>query len=566
MKFNSLSIKIISVSIFIITLIMSLSGIYDTITKNIELENNLKVKIKNLPQSLAISISSHFWDYNKTAIVDIINFIMQDKEIFGIAVYEKDGGIFYETKRNAKGEMIEENLTKDDFKKELLESNKADMKKDNDVIGSVEVFLSKKIMNQVIFIEIIKIIIKIILITIIIIIFLYFVLNKILISQIKVISTRFRDIAEGEGDLSIQLEIKSQDELGYLCKDFNKFIGKMKVLIISLKNMSNENKFLGENLSSSTEEVSASINEISSIMTSMAQKIDNLSRELSKVKDAIKNVDNYMQKSVNMIEDQSASIIESSSSIEEMISNLNSITNVTESKKNLSVQLTGIAKDGEAGLKNTMAAILEITNSTEVIASMIKVINNVASQTNLLAMNAAIEAAHAGEYGKGFSVVADEIRNLAETTAENAKNISKSLKSVVGQIKNTEEISNKTNQIIYQLIEGIVEITNSMNEMLIGLKEINIGSAQITSSLNNLINITENVKSASTTLKDSSADMTKSIDVVYVLSNDNKNSIEEISIGINEIGKAIYTLSDLSTKNNTQVKSLDETVSKFKID
>ena len=141
-----------------------------------------------------------------------------------------------------------------------------------------------------------------------------------------------------------------------------------------------------------------------------------------------------------------------------------------------------------------MRSIKDINANADMIQELIQVINNVADQTNILAMNAAIEAAHAGEAGKGFAVVADEIRKLAETTGENARNISSNLNEIIANIKGTASLTEETGRSITEMTGGIEDVADSMKEMTGGLKEITTGTAEVTEALDMMISITEEVR------------------------------------------------------------------------
>jgi methyl-accepting chemotaxis protein len=161
----------------------------------------------------------------------------------------------------------------------------------------------------------------------------------------------------------------------------------------------------------------------------------------------------------------------------------------------------------------------------EGIWEMMEVINGVASQTNLLSMNAAIEAAHAGDAGKGFAVVAAEIRKLAETTAENARRISSTLKAVAGTIGGTSQITQSTGSVIHGMIQDIGGVASSFTELSGSLHEMSVGSSQITTALSSLRSLSEEVREAYGKMADAAKAVESTMTHIGSLSRENLRKI-----------------------------------------
>jgi len=194
------------------------------------------------------------------------------------------------------------------------------------------------------------------------------------------------------------------------------------------------------------------------------------------------------------METQSSAITESSAAIEQMVANTRSVSN-TISKNAQNVQgLQEAAEVGHSGLNEVVTDIKEIARESESLLEINSVMQNIASQTNLLSMNAAIEAAHAGESGRGFAVVADEIRKLAESSSQQSKTIGGVLKKIKGSIdkitKSTDNVMNK-----FEAIDGGVKtVAEQEHGILNAMEEQSTGSTQIMQAIAQVNDITGQVK------------------------------------------------------------------------
>lgn len=368
------------------------------------------------------------------------------------------------------------------------------------------------------------------------------------------------------GDLRVSINVDSNDEVGKVSVYFNSFIKSLSLMINHLKDVSDNTREVSDSLATTSEETAASLEEIRVNTENMQEKTIHLDGEIGTSKNSADEIRNYVSELVELISNQSEALSKSSSSIEEISANIQNISLATETKLQLTRELEDRAQNGENEMDETTNVIRNVAGSAQTILDMITVIQNIASTTDLLAMNAAIEAAHAGEAGKGFAVVADEIRNLAVSSNESAKEIGKSLQEVNEYIKFSEESIERTSAIFHSIVKGINDVSLAMQEMNHSTDELTIGNNQILESLTALIEITGEVRNSAEDINVRIDRIVEAMDRVSVISNDTKNGMHEVKIGIEEIHKAGEVISESGHKNQDNISILQKAIDKFIVD
>ncbi|MFN3411988.1 MAG: methyl-accepting chemotaxis protein [Exilispira sp.] len=433
--------------------------------------------------------------------------------------------------------------------------------KDPWIIGFV---ITEKELYQDLY-NLIFIIVIIAFITIIISFIVINILSKIIVKPINIVNRKIEDIATGEGDLTKKLDIKSKDEVENLAKNLNIFIDKIKNIVLELISINGKSRQLGENLASITEQTSATIEEIASTIKSMSDKTLLLNKQMENTSYITQNISKFIENVNEMTLKQHDSISLSSSAIEQMVASINSLEKTLENKYKQIIELKNITESGEKSMKETITIIKQINSEAESIIELVNIINNISDQTNLLAMNAAIEAAHAGEFGKGFSVVADEIRKLAESTGENSKTISINLKKIVDEINKSNEATQQTGNQMDLIIKGTEDMALSIKEFLESMKELTQGTKQILESLTLLKSISNNVSNGIVNVKKEIEAINNNIKEVFNFVTETNNGMNEISSAMNDLSNAAIELSRMGSDNSANLELLDKNIKKFKV-
>ncbi|MDR0502200.1 MAG: methyl-accepting chemotaxis protein [Treponema sp.] len=387
-----------------------------------------------------------------------------------------------------------------------------------------------------------------------------------IVRPIRKITLTLKDISEGEGDLTKRIKNSSKDEMGELSRFFDQTLDKIKNLVIIIKKESIVLSEIGNILVKKMNETAAAINQITANIQSIKGRIINQSASVTETNATMEQVTININKLNSHVENQSNHISQASSAIEQMVANINSVTDTLVKNTGNVNSLKEASDVGRSGLQDVATDIKEIARESEGLMEINLVMENIASQTNLLSMNAAIEAAHAGEAGRGFAVVADEIRKLAESSSVQSKTIGIVLKKIKESI---DKITKSTDYVLdkFEAIEthvGIVagqeeNIRNAMEEQGHGSKQILIGIERVTET-------TRQVKGSSSEMLDGAKEVILETASLEKVTQEISHGINEMAAGAEQINVAVELVNQISGQNREGIDNLMEEVSRFKVD
>jgi methyl-accepting chemotaxis protein len=384
-------------------------------------------------------------------------------------------------------------------------------------------------------------------------------------SYLRKFSRSLKDVLEGEGDLSKRMYVAQFNELGELSILFNRIIEMLYSLLKNVTTSAQDAAASSVVLNQFIESFSGSVGKIASGFEKVENNISAQGDAVNRTNQAVAGILASIEEVRENVEIQASFIEQSSASITQMSTSISNVATTTQEAQRRSDILVTLAKDGEEKVENTILAIEGVEKTSKLVNEIVEVISRIASQTNLLAMNASIEASHAGIYGKGFSVVADEVRKLAEESAESTKQISHEIDEMTHSIANGVELSRRTAESLNKISQDINLTSKVMTTISEAMNEQNEGTKEIIGSVGSILQTTAKIKERTADQFAKSTEIRERMNVLVASSADIRGVVDSQAENIRKALELIENVKTVTKNNQHIVEEFEKAVGKFKL-
>lgn len=375
-----------------------------------------------------------------------------------------------------------------------------------------------------------------------------------------------KQIASGDGDLSLRLPARRGDEIGRVERHFNTFMENLSDTVRGVRSAALGLEESARELDTGAENAGASATSIHTLVDQVAHQISDQNQSISQSSASVEQITGNITSLEQIIGHLASNIDDSAAAVEEMAANISSITRNLENVDQYVDRLVDASGHGRKMVSGVTERIDELAQQSEQLQQANQLIASVAAQTNLLAMNAAIEAAHAGEYGRGFAVVAEEIRGLAEHSAGQSKVISEELKKTRRYVNNAVTAAGEADEAFTSMREMVDTVKDLETSVRDALREQEVAGQSLMGNLHEMKEMGGQVNGGIGEISDGSRMILNEVTRLVEISRQVTALMQEISGGSTSIEATLATVTELTGRNRELLQELNGRVGRFRLD
>lgn len=368
-----------------------------------------------------------------------------------------------------------------------------------------------------------------------------------------------------EGDLTVHLSVEGNDEIAELSQYFEQTIERIGSVIKGVSHNADAMQTVGKKLAGNMAETEAATHEIEKSVALVQNQTVDQSASVTETAATIEEVIKKLKQLDQSIEGQAESVAQSSAAVEEMVANIAAVSDRLGKNNTVIKMVYDQTKNGKHRARSANEVVSQISEKTEALLEASQIIQNIASQTNLLAMNAAIEAAHAGETGKGFAVVADEIRKLAEESNMQGKQIGAVIKDAIQIIDNLTTAGAGAEKSFVEVYESVNQISQQEELIVNAMTEQENTSREVLSAIRIINEVTGGVRDASAEMLRGGEQVAQEMQRLNQITLSISEHMRGMVTASEQIGDAVQAINGITQENTVSIENLAAEVRKFKI-
>ena len=387
--------------------------------------------------------------------------------------------------------------------------------------------------------------------------------RKFIIKPVKKVIHALMSIAEG--DLTVHLSVEGNDEIAELSQYFEQTIERIGSVIKGVSHNADAMQTVGKKLAGNMAETEAATHEIEKSVALVQNQTVDQSASVTETAATIEEVIKKLKQLDQSIEGQAESVAQSSAAVEEMVANIAAVSDRLGKNNTVIKMVYDQTKNGKHRARSANEVVSQISEKTEALLEASQIIQNIASQTNLLAMNAAIEAAHAGETGKGFAVVADEIRKLAEESNMQGQQIGAVIKDAIQIIDNLTTAGAGAEKSFVEVYESVNQISQQEELIVNAMAEQENTSREVLSAIRIINEVTGGVRDASAEMLRGGEQVAQEMQRLNQITLSISEHMRGMVTASEQIGDAVQAINGITQENTVSIENLAAEVRKFKI-